>query len=31
MSRSTSWAEGIDKLAVRYEANLHIACINEWL
>jgi hypothetical protein len=20
-----------DKLAVRYEATLHIACINEWL
>jgi transposase len=31
LKRSRAVATRYDKLAVRYEATVHIACINEWL
>ncbi|QKG27285.1 transposase [Actinomadura verrucosospora] len=31
LKRNRAVATRYDKLAVRYEATLHIACINEWL
>lgn len=31
LKRNRAVATRYDKLAVRYEATVHIACINEWL